>query len=185
MQTEKIKLALIKPYWRNPRKNERAVKAVEESIKRFGFNTPLILDRELTIIAGHTRYRALMNLGMDEADCVIVDLPPGKVKEYRIADNRTSEFSEWDWDKLIPELREIDNAFDFKVFFEDIDNLIGVGNKAVTNEQARAESESAAARFDDVGGAGQEAESMISLSCPECGATFSVARKDVLNEKIK
>ena len=126
-----------------------------------------------------------MNLGMEEADCVIVDLPPGKVKEYRIADNRTSEFSEWDWDKLIPELREIDVEADFKVFFENMDELIGVTTKPVTNDQVDELSKSTAARFDEVGGEDKESESMIRLSCPECGASYSVARKDILNKNIK
>jgi ParB family chromosome partitioning protein len=107
MKVQTIKLDDIKPYWRNPRKNEKAVEAVKQSIQAYGFNQPIILDTKKIIIAGHTRYKALLEMGWTEAPCVVIDLPVAKAKEYRIADNKTSELAELDMTALIPELREI------------------------------------------------------------------------------
>ena len=59
MQTVMLKITEIKPYWRNPRRNDDAIGAVMQSIKQFGFNQPIILDADNVIIAGHTRYKAL------------------------------------------------------------------------------------------------------------------------------
>ena len=60
MQIVQIPINDIKPYWRNPRDNTNAIEAVKQSIQTYGFNTPLIIDKENVIIAGHTRYKALM-----------------------------------------------------------------------------------------------------------------------------
>ena len=110
METTLFNIAEIKPYWRNPRHNEEAVGAVMQSIRDYGFNQPLIIDAENVIIAGHTRYRALQRLGVTEIPCIVKgDLTAQQAKEYRIADNKTSELSSWDMDRLIPELREIES----------------------------------------------------------------------------
>jgi len=101
----------------NPRKiSDEAVDAVAESIKRYGFNVPIVVDTKNVIISGHTRYKALMKLGYDTATCVVVDLPPEKAKEYRLVDNKTNELTEWDWDKLSIELRELEE--------QDIKNIL-------------------------------------------------------------
>ena len=120
MKVQTIKITDIKPYWRNPRNNDSAVEAVKQSISSYGFNSPLILDTEKVIIAGHTRYKALLQLEHKAVPCVVLDIDKAKAKEYRIADNKTSEFAIWDMEKLIPELRELNNE-DFQTFFPDLD----------------------------------------------------------------
>lgn len=126
MQVQNVAIDKIIPYWNNARDNSKAIKPVEESIKKFGFNQPLVLDVGFTIITGHTRYYALMNLGYQEIPCIIVDLDEERAKQYRIADNKTSEFASWDDDKLIRELRTMNIPTDMQdFFFEPIEQLLG------------------------------------------------------------
>ena len=100
----------IKPYEKNPRKNDDAVKYVAESIKQFGFKVPIVIDQDGIIVAGHTRYKAAKKLKMDEVPCIIADdLTEEQVKAFRLADNKVAEKAEWDFDLLGEEL---DGIFD-------------------------------------------------------------------------
>ena len=101
----------IVPYAKNPRKNDDAVDKVIESIKEFGFRNPLILDSSGVVIAGHTRLKAAIKLGMSEVPCIMADdLTPEKVKAYRIADNKSAEYSKWDFEALAAELDDLQKA---------------------------------------------------------------------------
>ncbi len=114
----------IRPYEKNPRKNNEAVKYVAESIKQFGFKVPIVIDKEGVIVAGHTRYKASLKLGLKEVPCIVADdLTPEQVKAFRLADNKTSEKSEWDFDLLDSELEDIlnFNMEDFGFEFETED----------------------------------------------------------------
>jgi|SRR5690606_39181955 len=126
MNIQTINIDLIKPYWRNPRKNEKAVAAVKESIRKYGYNQPIVVDKKYTIIVGHTRYKALRELGYTEVPVVVLDLPEKKAKQYRIADNKTAEKADWDQDLLMFELREIEELKDMEVFFDEgeLDKLL-------------------------------------------------------------
>lgn len=96
------------PYENNPRLNDYAVKKVLESIKQFGFTNPILVDKDLVIIAGHTRREASILLGMEKVPYIIEDsLTPEQVKAYRIADNKLAELSNWDEDLLKAELGEL------------------------------------------------------------------------------
>lgn len=126
MDIQNIAIDKIIPYWNNARNNSKAIKPVEESIKKFGFNQPLVVDKNLEIIVGHTRYFALLNLGYKEVPCIVADLDEEKARQYRIADNKTSEFASWDEDKLIRELRTMNVPADMQdFFFEPIEQLLG------------------------------------------------------------
>ena len=101
----------IVPYAKNPRINDDAVDKVIESIKEFGFRNPLILDSSGVVIAGHTRLKAAIKLGMSEVPCIMADdLTPEKVRAYRIADNKTTEYSKWDFEALATELDDLQKA---------------------------------------------------------------------------
>ena len=102
-----VNLDLIKPYWRNPRKNEAAVSAVMESIKKYGMNVPIVVDKNYVILTGHTRYKAMRALGVTEAPVVVADISEKKAKQFRIADNKAHEFSEWDVDTLKSEIQDL------------------------------------------------------------------------------
>lgn len=102
----------LKEYENNPRNNDEAVQAVAESIKQFGFKVPIIIDREGVIIAGHTRKKAAERLGFASVPCIVADdLTPEQIKAFRIADNKTGELAEWDFELLEKELAEL-TAFD-------------------------------------------------------------------------
>lgn len=115
----------IIPYEKNPRINDAAVEAVAKSIKEFGFRVPLVLDKNNVIITGHTRLRSAKMLGMTEVPCIIADnLTPEQVQAYRIADNKTGEIAEWDYNLLPMELKDLQNAdFDLSVLGFDSDEL--------------------------------------------------------------
>lgn len=109
MKIEMISLDKLIPYENNPRKNAKAVKAVAESIKQFGFKVPIIVDKDLVIVAGHTRALAARKLGLTEVPCIIADdLNKDQVKAFRLVDNKVAEIAEWDIEALIQELNEIE-----------------------------------------------------------------------------
>lgn len=118
------KLSEIKPYERNPRRNDEAVKYLVESIKQFGFKQPIVVDRDGVIVAGHTRFKAAKQLGMKEVPCLVADdLTPEQIKAFRLADNKVGEIAEWDMELLEIELDDItldmsDFGFD-EIQYED------------------------------------------------------------------
>lgn len=108
MNIQTINIKDLKPYEKNPRHNDDAVKYVAESIKQFGVKVPLVIDKENVIVCGHTRYKACKKLGITEIPCVIADdLTEEQIKAFRLADNKTSEFAEWDYSLLDEELSDI------------------------------------------------------------------------------
>ena len=95
----------IRPYESNPRRNDGAVQAVASSIREFGFRSPIVVDADGTIIAGHTRYKAAHALGLSEVPVLVADdLTPEQCAAYRLADNKTGELAEWDAELLAVEL---------------------------------------------------------------------------------
>ena len=108
MQVEILKISELKPYEKNPRINDEAIEKVAQSIQDFGFNVPILLDEDKSIVAGHTRYEAAKSLGIKEVPCIILtDLDEDKIAQYRIIDNKTAELSSWNFDKLFSELDQI------------------------------------------------------------------------------
>ena len=104
---QEVEVAKIKPYNNNPRRNQ-PVDLVAKSIKEFGFNSPIIVDKDNVVIAGHTRLKAAVKLKLKKVPCIIADLSPEKAKAYRILDNKTSELAEWDSFLLDVEIKEIE-----------------------------------------------------------------------------
>jgi len=116
MQITHLKINSLIEYENNPRDNSAAVEAVANSIKEFGFKVPIIVDGNNIIIAGHTRYKAAISLGLDEVPCIIAsDLTPEQVKAFRLADNKVGEIATWDLEKLKLELEGID-GLDMSLF---------------------------------------------------------------------
>lgn len=123
MKIEYRPIADIRPYESNPRRNDRAVAKVAESIRQFGFRQPIVVDADGVIIVGHTRYRAALELGLESVPVhVVTDLSPEQMKAYRIADNKTGSLATWDYEKLrleIGELRECEYDLGVLGFSED------------------------------------------------------------------
>lgn len=110
MNVQEIKLKDIKPYEKNPRKNDQSVDKVANSIKEFGFKVPIVIDKNNVIVCGHTRYEAAKKLGLSVVPCVVADdLTEEQIKAYRLADNKVGEDSLWDMDLLGSELEDILN----------------------------------------------------------------------------
>ena len=127
------------PYINNPRKNNAAVDKVAASIKEFGFKVPIIIDGDNVIVAGHTKLLAAKKLGLESVPCVIADdLTPAQIKAYRIADNKTAEFAEWDDELLKIELEALEGLdFDLDLTGFDrseIDKLLVNGDGSGTEE---------------------------------------------------
>lgn len=108
MQIEKIQVGKLIPYENNPRKNDKAVIKVANSIREFGFINPIVVDKNNVVVAGHTRLKAALKLKMDSVPCIRVDvLSDEQVKAFRLADNKLAELAEWDADFLEKELADI------------------------------------------------------------------------------
>ena len=123
------------PYEKNPRKNDKAVKYVANSIEEFGFKVPLVIDRDNVVVCGHTRLMATKQLGIEEVPCIVADdLTDEQIKAFRLADNKVSEQAEWDIGLLNEELDDILNVdmsdFGFDIFsMDDIDELDGYNSE--------------------------------------------------------
>lgn len=108
MEIKNVNIKELKPYEKNPRRNDEAVRFVASSIKEFGFKVPIIVDKDMVIIAGHTRYKAAKKLKLKEVPVIMADdLTDEQVKAFRLADNKVAERSEWDFDLLTDELTDI------------------------------------------------------------------------------
>ena len=120
MKIVDIKLADLKPYENNPRNNDNAVQYVKNSIKEFGFKVPLVVDKDNVIVCGHTRYKAAVQMGFAEVPCIIADdLTEEQINAFRLADNKTQELAEWDWNKIGIELDSITGIDMSLMGFED------------------------------------------------------------------
>ena len=109
MELQIMALQDIKPYKRNARKNDHAVDAVAESIRQCGYVAPIIVDEDCVILAGHTRWKALKQLGRDQCEVVVrPGLSEEQKRKYRLLDNKTTELAEWDYELLAAELDGLD-----------------------------------------------------------------------------
>lgn len=127
----------IQPYGKNAKKHpDKQVIQVAESIKEFGFNQPIVVDKDNVIIVGHGRFLAAHFLGLTEVPTLTLDIDEEKAKAYRLADNKLNE-SEWDMDIVISELKTLSEeminltGFDANLVLEteeDFPDLAGVGD---------------------------------------------------------
>ena len=136
MKIKKIAINEITPYWRNPRENHKAVVKVKQSIEQYGYNQLIAVDKDNVIVAGHTRFLALKELGYTNVQVMQLDLPLEKAKEYRLVDNITNEYSNWNED-LLTELKEIsievvEDYFGVNIL-NDIEKSLGVDMKEITD----------------------------------------------------
>jgi hypothetical protein len=127
-----VSIRTVKPAGNNPRKiPEQAIKVVAHSLERFGWQQPLVVDGDNVLIAGHTRLLAALSLGLSEVPVVVADhLTAAEVDAYRIADNRTHDFTSWDLPELVAQLDDLAEDFsdvlalaDWKGIVEDFEDL--------------------------------------------------------------
>jgi hypothetical protein len=195
IKTADVSVSLLSPYAKNSRKHpEHQLKALVSAIKRFGFTQPLIIDEELTILAGHARYEAAKRLNLDAVPCrILSDLSSDEKAAYVIADNKIADEASWDYDNLIPELERIaDLSFDedFAAIFDPIgfglldedpadqykpvlDPIQGAGLN-VTDSSVQKEKERLESQFEE--GQGQ---ALVRLTCPHCDESFVIEKRIV------
>ena len=108
MNIEMMETTSLQPYEKNPRKNEKAVQVVSNSIQQYGFQQPIVVDNDRIIIVGHTRYRAAKNLGIEKVPVLVAkNLDEKQTRSYRIMDNRSNENAQWDESLLFQELEDL------------------------------------------------------------------------------
>lgn len=165
MRLDVLRLEDIVPYQNNPRKNDNAVNAVAESIRQCSYIAPIIVDEGKVIIAGHTRYKALKALGMEEAQCLVCEgLSEEQKKKYRYLDNKTGEKATWDLLKLEAELEGLDlEGFDFFSLAEELP-VDGDGRGGGADREINGSTEYDAEVFGD---------EEFKYQCPACGFRFN------------
>ena len=108
MKIHELKINEVTPYNNNPRVNEEAINVVKKSLHEFGFQQPLVIDKNKTIIVGPTRLSAAKELGFETVPCLIADeLSEEKIKAYRIMDNKSAEFASWNYGLLTKEVQDL------------------------------------------------------------------------------
>jgi hypothetical protein len=117
MKIENRKIETIAPYFNNPRNNDSAVSAVIMSLQEFGWQQPIVVDKDGVIVVGHTRYKAAKILRMKTVPVVVMSgKSPEQIQAYRIADNRTGELADWDKDLLDIEIQDLSEVeFDLEL----------------------------------------------------------------------
>jgi len=107
LSVQEIEVDRLKPWKGNPRLNEHAVDAVAQSIRSFGFNVPILCDQNMMIVAGHTRWKAARELGLQSVPVIQLEMTDARRRAFAIADNRTAELAEWNWPRLCDVLEEL------------------------------------------------------------------------------
>ena len=160
MEVKKVRLDSILPYINNPRKNTNVDK-VASSIKEFGFQQPIVISKDNTIIAGHTRFEAAKKLNLTEVPVIIADLNELKAKAYRIADNKVAQDNYWDFEKLQIEIDSIlDGGYELTNTGFDPDELHNLLNKTPKLDEDLGDTEIT------------ENDLKASKKCPSCGYEF-------------
>lgn len=171
MVIEEWPLEKVIPYERNARRNDKAVDAVAESIRRYGWQQVIVVDKAGVIIAGHTRLKAAIKLGLRTVPVKVADLPPDKVRQYRLADNKTHDLAEWDDEILAAEIADMSTG-----------DLTGVGFDEV--ELATLRGEAAEQKKSKAGGGGGDAAADSGLRYELVITAADEAAQKVLYERF-
>jgi ParB-like chromosome segregation protein Spo0J len=164
----------VKPYERNARNNEQTVVALMKAIERFGFNQPIVIDKEGVIVKGHARYEAARRLGLVEIPCIVSQNSDEVNRADRIYDNKISELAHWDPGSLNTELRDIGGIMDEilgsscaapEYHIEKID--VGVTEGAMGRAEVKRVQESDAGK------------QFVKAVCPDCGEELFFERKQL------
>jgi hypothetical protein len=107
LQVRDVELSKLKPWENNPRLNDQAIDAVVRSIRTFGFNVPILCDQNLTIIAGHTRWKAAKKLSLKSVPVIILEMSDTQRRAFSLADNKTAEIADWHFPRLRELLEEL------------------------------------------------------------------------------
>ncbi|AWN07674.1 ParB-like partition protein [Microbacterium phage Hendrix] len=179
-----VPIDTVHPYENNPRRiPQDAINAVARSIELYGWQQPIVVDSENVIVVGHTRRLAALQLGYTEVPILVTRMPEEKIKQYRLVDNRTSEYSGWDHNALVMELREFEDGL-LMEFFPDI-NLEADMVQSVS-APSEAELKWAQEKVTTVKDESVASLHTTGVTCPSCEAHFSVRTRSLpgMNEKL-
>lgn len=162
----------IQPYPNNPRVNDDTVQALVRSIKRYGFNQPIVVDKKGVIIKGHARYRAAVELGMEEIPTIVSTRPANGNRADRIADNAIHDLSRWDDDALSMEMRDVES---------EVEHVMGKldDEYAVRDVDIEVQSKDLEQAQEKLGQS--KRRTLIRIICPGCGAEMFLDRTAVEN----
>lgn len=164
MQIKEIDINKIKVYENNPRINDKAVKYVANSIKKFGFLVPIVIDKDNIIVCGHTRYLASKELNLKTVPCIRAEnLTEKQIKAFRIADNKVHEKSSWNNDLLKEELTQLQ---DFGFNLEEL-GFLDFELDYIFGEES--DIDSLFAEHEN-----KENKKEKKVICPECGHEFAL-----------
>lgn len=123
MQIEKVKIEDLKAYENNAKiHTSEQVEQIKSSILEFGFNDPIAIDEDNTIIEGHGRLMALIELGYEKVDCIrLSHLTDEQKRAYILVHNKLTMNTDFDFNILDSELAKIENIDMAQYEFEDID----------------------------------------------------------------
>lgn len=210
----------IKPYWRNPRKNDDTIEPLKESIKKFGYQSPIIVDANNVIVVGHARFKALLQLkgtldtelsnleqelnqakgkekerisalinnlkqvNAGKIEVIVAEnLTEKQAKEYRIADNKLTDISEWDFKKLPFEIRELGSVIGFTG--EEINDMFSIdeikGVEQYDSEDFENAKKSEAEKY--VEASKKHEEDKVRIVCPYCKEEFWVNKQDIISDE--
>lgn len=174
-KAQRVSIDRVIPYWRNPRVlSEDAVAAVAASIQQYGYAQPIVVDSDMTIIIGHTRYAALRQLSFTEADVLVVDyLSQQEIKQLRVVDNRAGEYAFWDFEKLQEEIGQSESLLLSNLFPEILGEFDAEGRSVVTRDFNANDVE-------------EEVDPLVDFVCPKCFHEWEteVTRDQIMTGRI-
>ena len=169
MENKKLEIVMIdpqklKPYFRNPRNNDKTVEALVKIIPRVGFNVPIVVDKDLVIIKGHSRWNASRILGLKEVPVIISTASEEQNNKDRILDNAIHELTEWDYDKLKVELDETGIDIDqYKLKW--ISKIIDTTPVPKKDKDKK-----------------EEKDVILTIPCPNCMREINFSKKELLKK---
>lgn len=178
----------IKPYIRNPRKNEKTVELLCKLIPKVGFNVPIVIDERGVIVKGHARYAAAIRLGMETVPCIVTHADKEAIKADRITDNKISEFSEWINDEVLQEIESINTDIDFSELGFPVANLDDIPQMPLKDAESPVNGFSGDLGgvngvIDKDGAKGQEMPKMhkkyYKCVCPDCGHVMFIEESKI------
>ena len=174
---EQMDPSVLEPYENNARTiTDQAVSAVKDSITRFGFVQPIVVDEQMSILVGHTRHRAATEMGLEQVPVIVAKgLSPEQAKEYRLIDNKTGEMTSWDLQALQLELREFERGI-LDTYFPELD--LGVEQTAaqkVDDDILRRTEE----KVMQITQQSEMSAHETKVECPSCAGTFAVRTKSL------
>ena len=194
----------LKPYWRNPRNNDKTIPHLIESITKFGFQVPIVVDENNIIVTGHSRYKAVGEMvgtldkviaklkkkagkeGLIESlelinkgqipTVIAKGLTDEQIREFRITDNKVAELSEWNEEYLKTELKTLQGTIGFSA--EELNNLIGINTAEFENLTAEDMGKATAEmgeHFENLA----KGNEFLDITCPHCAEQFQISKAEL------